>query len=47
MSCEDCARKDTDFCVICENEEFKVDEKQLEWENYLCDIMCGSEEEND
>ena len=47
MSCKDCARKDTEFCMICENEEFKVNQDQLAWQNFLCDMMCPESEEED
>lgn len=43
--CDGCARKDTDFCLVYNNEDFFITKEENEELNALCDLMCGEVEE--
>lgn len=43
--CDECARKDTDFCLVCDNGDSFITKKENDELNALCDLMCGKFEE--
>lgn len=45
MKCKGCAR-DEMYCSICVDREFYADKDQVDYENWMCDMMCQPEEEN-
>lgn len=46
MECDECANKDTLYCQMCENKDMFRTQEQKDYENYLCDLMCGIPEED-
>lgn len=44
-SCDKCARKDSQFCGNCIDEDFFITEKDKIALDVMCELMCGSVEE--
>ena len=46
-SYNNCARKDSEFCKICENDDFFITELVMEELDAMCDLICGCIEESE
>ena len=41
--CKDCANKE--YCVICVDEDMYMTKEEKEYNDLMCDLMCGEVEE--
>ena len=39
--CKGCANEGTEFCMICDDGDFHRTQDEKDYENWMCDLMCG------
>jgi len=43
MTCESCGRRDTEFCIICKDDDFYISEDDKAYCDWLYVLMCPEE----
>lgn len=42
--CNECVNNGTEYCVICDDNEFFMSAEEKEYYEWMCNLMCGGVE---